>query len=61
MLGEGRNNYGTPDQCIEAIKRASEHYHFDVYSTTFNYGGIPHEATLKAMRLFAKEVMPAFR
>src|SRR5438093_4178402 len=40
MLAQGRNNYGTPEQCIEGIKRAREHFHFDIYSTTFNYGGI---------------------
>jgi hypothetical protein len=30
-------------------------------TTTFNFGGIPHDRIKKSMSLFAKEVMPAFR
>ena len=61
MLATGRNNYGTPDQCIENIHNAKQHYDFDTLTTTFNFGGIRHPEILKSMRLFAKEVMPAFR
>jgi hypothetical protein len=35
-------------------------YQFDIFSTTFNFGGLPHEEVKRSMRLFAKEVMPAF-
>ena len=61
MLATGRNNYGDPDQCVRNIRNATKHYFFDTLTTTFNFGGIPHEAILRSMRLFAKEVMPAFR
>jgi alkanesulfonate monooxygenase SsuD/methylene tetrahydromethanopterin reductase-like flavin-dependent oxidoreductase (luciferase family) len=61
MLETGRNNYGTPEQVIQGIHNAARHYYFDTLTTTFNYGGIPHAEILKSMRLFAKEVMPAFR
>ena len=61
MLATGRNNYGNPDQCIRNIGNASKHYYFDTLTTTFNFGGIPHREILRSMRLFAKEVMPAFR
>jgi alkanesulfonate monooxygenase SsuD/methylene tetrahydromethanopterin reductase-like flavin-dependent oxidoreductase (luciferase family) len=61
MLATGRNNYGTPAQVIQGIHNAAKHYYFDTLTTTFNYGGIPHGEILKSMRLFAKEVMPAFR
>ena len=61
MLKTGRNNYGTPEQVIQGIHNAARHYYFDTLPTTFNYGGIPHAEILKSMRLFAKEVMPAFR
>jgi alkanesulfonate monooxygenase SsuD/methylene tetrahydromethanopterin reductase-like flavin-dependent oxidoreductase (luciferase family) len=61
MLAEGRNVYGNPDQCIAAIQRSIDNFEFDIFSTTFNFGGIPHEEVKKAMRLFAKEVMPAFK
>ena len=60
MLARGRNVYGTPDQCIAAIKNSIANYDFDVFSTTFFYGGIPHDAVLRSMSLFAREVMPAF-
>ena len=61
MLAAGRNVYGTPDQCIQQIQNTMRNYEFDIFSTTFNFGGIPHEEIKKSMRLFAKEVMPAFR
>jgi len=61
MLAAGRNCYGTPDDCIRAIEAARANYDFDIFSTTFFYGGIPHEEVKKSMKLFAKEVMPAFQ
>jgi alkanesulfonate monooxygenase SsuD/methylene tetrahydromethanopterin reductase-like flavin-dependent oxidoreductase (luciferase family) len=61
MLATGRNNYGAPDQVIQGIHNAMRHYYFDTLTTTFNFGGIPHAVITKSMRLFAKEVMPAFR
>ncbi len=61
MLATGRNNYGEPDQCIQNILNAAKNYYFDTLTTTFNFGGIPHTEIVKSMRLFAKEVMPAFR
>jgi alkanesulfonate monooxygenase SsuD/methylene tetrahydromethanopterin reductase-like flavin-dependent oxidoreductase (luciferase family) len=61
MLAQGRNIYGNPDDCIRLIETASRNYDFNICSTTFNFGGIPHEEILKSMRLFATEVMPAFR
>jgi alkanesulfonate monooxygenase SsuD/methylene tetrahydromethanopterin reductase-like flavin-dependent oxidoreductase (luciferase family) len=61
MLATGRNNYGTPVQVIQGIHNAAKHYYFDTLTVTFNFGGIPHEEIVKSMRLFAKEVMPAFR
>ena len=48
-------------QCIEIVHNALRHYYFDTLTTTFNFGGIPHEEIKTTMRLFAKEVMPAFR
>ncbi|MEA2640359.1 MAG: hypothetical protein QOF51_1753 [Chloroflexota bacterium] len=60
MLAAGRNVYGTPDQCITAMRTAQQNYPADVLSTTFFFGGISHESAMKSMRLFAREVMPAF-
>ena len=61
MLASGRNLYGNPDQCIQIIRNAMEHYSFNIMTNAFNFGGIPHDMIKKSMRLFAKEVMPAFR
>jgi alkanesulfonate monooxygenase SsuD/methylene tetrahydromethanopterin reductase-like flavin-dependent oxidoreductase (luciferase family) len=61
MLASGRNNYGTPDEVIQGIHNARKHYYFDTLTTTFNFGGIPHNEIIKSMRLFAREVMPAFK
>jgi len=61
MRASGRNVYGNPDQCIKVIQNSIAHYDFDIFSTTIFYGGIPHEAVLRSMRLFAREVMPAFK
>src|SRR5437867_13047016 len=57
----GRNLYGDPDQCIQIIDNSIKNYSFNILTTTFNFGGIPHDLIKKSMRLFAKEVMPAFR
>jgi alkanesulfonate monooxygenase SsuD/methylene tetrahydromethanopterin reductase-like flavin-dependent oxidoreductase (luciferase family) len=61
MLASGRNLYGDPDQCIQIIDNSIKNYSFNILTTTFNFGGIPHDLIKKSMRLFAKEVMPAFR
>jgi alkanesulfonate monooxygenase SsuD/methylene tetrahydromethanopterin reductase-like flavin-dependent oxidoreductase (luciferase family) len=60
MLACGRNVYGNPDQCIAAMQNTVRNYDFDVFSATFNFGGLPHDDIKRSMRLFAKEVMPAF-
>ncbi len=61
MLDQGRNIYGNPDECIKLIQTAQRYFDdFDICSTTFNFGGIPFEDVLASMRLFAREVMPAF-
>jgi hypothetical protein len=38
-----------------------KHYSFNIVTATFNFGGIPHAMIKPSMRLFAKEVMPAFK
>lgn len=61
MLATGRNLYGDPQECIRIIRNAMRHYEFDTLTTTFNFGGIPHDAIQTSMRLFAREVMTVFR
>jgi alkanesulfonate monooxygenase SsuD/methylene tetrahydromethanopterin reductase-like flavin-dependent oxidoreductase (luciferase family) len=61
MLDQGRNVYGNPEECIRYMENTRHNFDFDIFSATFNFGGVPHEDVKRAMRLFAKEVMPAFR
>ena len=61
MLATGRNLYGNPEECVKIINNARAHYDFDTLTNTFNFGGLPHEEVKRSMRLFAKEVMPAFK
>lgn len=61
MRAQGRNVYGTPDEVIQGMQATRAHYDFDTWGTQLNFGGIPHEQVLKSMRLFAREVMPAFQ
>jgi alkanesulfonate monooxygenase SsuD/methylene tetrahydromethanopterin reductase-like flavin-dependent oxidoreductase (luciferase family) len=60
MRAQGRNVYGTPDEVIAGIQATARNYGCDIVGTQFNYGGMPHEMVVRAMRLFAREVMPAF-
>jgi hypothetical protein len=60
MLATGRNVYGDPGQCVELMRRTLANYDFDIFGMQFSFGGIPHAEVMKAMRLFAREVMPAF-
>jgi alkanesulfonate monooxygenase SsuD/methylene tetrahydromethanopterin reductase-like flavin-dependent oxidoreductase (luciferase family) len=60
MLASGRNVYGDPDQCIAIMRRTQANFDFDIFGMQFSFGGIPHAEVMQAMRLFAREVMPAF-
>ncbi len=52
---------GTPKRCIEAIQTWQDRLGLTTVSGTFYFGGMPQELALKNIRMFAKEVMPAFR
>jgi probable F420-dependent oxidoreductase len=60
MLREGRNIYGNPEQCVALMQRTMQHFDFDIFGMQFSFGGLPHAEVVKSMRLFAREVMPAF-
>ena len=61
MLAQGRNLYGNPDDVIALMQNTMRHFDFDTWGLQFYYGGIPHDEAMRAMRLFAREVMPGFR
>src|SRR5438034_2428525 len=60
MFEQGRNIHGNPEQCIQGIHNAARNFEFDTIACVFNWGGLPHAEVMRCMRLFAKEVMPAF-
>lgn len=53
--------FGTPEECIETIRRFSDDAGVDDFLMVFRYPtGPDHEAVVSAMELFAAEVAPAF-
>ena len=59
-LAENRAFIGTPDKVIAKIKALQEEG-IETFGCNFSFGGMPQDKVLKSMRLFAKEVMPAFK
>jgi alkanesulfonate monooxygenase SsuD/methylene tetrahydromethanopterin reductase-like flavin-dependent oxidoreductase (luciferase family) len=52
---------GTPDTCIRQIRRLQEAMGIDHFNCSFYFGDLKQDQVLRSMRLFAEEVMPAFR
>jgi alkanesulfonate monooxygenase SsuD/methylene tetrahydromethanopterin reductase-like flavin-dependent oxidoreductase (luciferase family) len=52
---------GTPDRCIRQIRRLQDTMGIDHFNCSFWFGDLKQSTVLKSMRLFAEEVMPAFR
>jgi len=61
MLRQARNIYGTPEQVTALLRQAEATFRFDIASITMSYGAIPFEDSVRAVRLFAAEVMPRLR
>ncbi len=59
-LYENRAFIGSPDQIIAKIQGLKDQG-IEYFGCNFSFGGMPQDKVLKSMRLFAKEVMPAFR
>ncbi|MCH7736091.1 MAG: LLM class flavin-dependent oxidoreductase [Chloroflexi bacterium] len=59
-LYENRAFIGSTDQIIAKIK-ALQDQGIEHFGCNFSFGGMPQEKVVKSMRLFAKEVMPAFK
>jgi alkanesulfonate monooxygenase SsuD/methylene tetrahydromethanopterin reductase-like flavin-dependent oxidoreductase (luciferase family) len=52
---------GTPDTCIRQLRRLQEAMGIDHFNCSFYFGDLKQSTVLRSMRLFAEEVMPAFR
>jgi alkanesulfonate monooxygenase SsuD/methylene tetrahydromethanopterin reductase-like flavin-dependent oxidoreductase (luciferase family) len=59
-LVENRAFIGNPDQVIAKIQGLRDEG-IEYFGCNFSFGGMPQDKVLKSMRLFAKEVMPAFK
>ena len=53
--------FGTPERCVQRLKRAQKDYRLDYPIFEVNFGGFPHKETLKSLKKFAKYVMPHFK
>jgi alkanesulfonate monooxygenase SsuD/methylene tetrahydromethanopterin reductase-like flavin-dependent oxidoreductase (luciferase family) len=60
LLDRGEN-FVAPRQVVERIELLREELGLTYYIGWFNFGGLPHQKVMQSMRLFAEEVMPAFR
>ncbi len=52
---------GTPKRCIEQLHALNEAMNLTHFNASFWFGDLPREKVLNSMRLFAEDVMPAFR
>jgi len=59
-LVDNRAFIGNPDQVIAKIQGLRDEG-IEYFGCNFSFGGMPQDKVLKSMRLFAKEVMPAFK
>lgn len=52
---------GTPDRCVEQIRRFRDTFGMDHLICRLYFPGMPHAHIMQELRLLAREVMPAFR
>lgn len=52
---------GTPKTCIAKLKELHDAMRIDHFNANFWFGDLAHDKVLHSMKLFAEEVMPAFR
>ncbi len=52
---------GTPKTCIERLKAVKDAMKIDHFNASFWFGDLTEEQVQRSMKLFAEEVMPAFR
>ncbi|MCB1744371.1 MAG: LLM class flavin-dependent oxidoreductase [Gammaproteobacteria bacterium] len=52
---------GTPETCIQRIQAIKAAMGIDHFNCSFWFGDMAHDKVLRSMRLFAEQVMPAFK
>lgn len=50
--------YGTPEQCVETLRKIASTMDATEFVGIFKYGGMPLEVAQRNMKLFAQEVLP---
>jgi alkanesulfonate monooxygenase SsuD/methylene tetrahydromethanopterin reductase-like flavin-dependent oxidoreductase (luciferase family) len=50
--------YGTPDQCVEALRNIASTMDAAEFIGIFKYGGMPLEEAQRNMKMFAEQVLP---
>jgi alkanesulfonate monooxygenase SsuD/methylene tetrahydromethanopterin reductase-like flavin-dependent oxidoreductase (luciferase family) len=58
---ENRTLSGTPPSVIRKLKRYTDIADINMLSCVMHGGGMTHDTVMQSLRLFAKEVIPAFR
>lgn len=58
---ENRTLSGTPPSVIRKLKRYTDIADINMLSCVMHGGGMTHDTVMQSLRLFAKEVMPAFK
>jgi len=53
--------FGTPERCVQRLKRAEKDYGLTYSTFEVNFGGLPHKEAIKSLEKFAKYVMPHFK
>ena len=53
--------FGGPDTVVEKLESLRDETGVNNIICWMNFGGLPHDAVLRSMRLFAEEVMPKLR
>jgi alkanesulfonate monooxygenase SsuD/methylene tetrahydromethanopterin reductase-like flavin-dependent oxidoreductase (luciferase family) len=53
--------FGSPERCIQRLKRAQADFGLSYPVFEVNFGGFPHKEAMKSLEMFAKYVMPALR
>ncbi len=56
---ENRSTIGTPEQVVAEIKKL-QGQGVEYFGCNFDFGGLDHAKAMRAMKLFAEEVMPCF-
>ncbi len=60
-IGRDRFIVGSPEQCIDKIRRFRDAFGTDELICRLYFPGMPHEHIMQELRLLASEVMPAFK